>query len=178
MATSTDAQRRILVIGSGIAGVCLGIRLRQAGFESFTLLEKAERLGGTWRDNTDPEAACDTPSSSYCFSFEQRTDWSRKWSPQGEILGYLEHCVRKYGLGPRLRFGAEVASARFDGDACLWRVRTRAGEELEAEVLASGPTARPRSAASRAIPPWRASTAGGSGSPTSCASRSSAATPS
>jgi cation diffusion facilitator CzcD-associated flavoprotein CzcO len=137
MSPADAARRRILIIGSGFSGVCLGIRLRHAGIDSFTILEKAQRLGGTWRDNTYPGAACDTPSFSYCFSFEQKTDWSRKWSPQSEILAYLEHCARKYGLEPHIRFGAEVESARFDAEAGLWRVRTRAGEDFEAEVLVS-----------------------------------------
>ena len=132
-----ERDRRIVIIGSGFAGLCLGIQLRRAGIGSFTILEKADRLGGTWRDNTYPGAACDTPAFSYCFSFEQKTDWSRKWAPQPEILGYLEHCARKYGLLPHIRFGTEVASARFDEGAALWRVRTTAGDELEADVLVS-----------------------------------------
>ena len=69
---------RIAVIGSGFGGLCMGIQLRRAGVDSFTIFEKAERLGGTWRDNTYPGAACDSPSFVYCFSFEQKTDWSRK----------------------------------------------------------------------------------------------------
>ncbi len=71
-------QRRIVVIGSGFSGLCLGIQLKQAGIHTFSILEKADQLGGTWRDNTYPGAACDVPSISYCFSFEQKTDWSRK----------------------------------------------------------------------------------------------------
>ncbi len=137
MAPSQARSRRIVIIGSGFSGIGLGIQLKRAGIESFTILEKGERVGGTWRDNTYPGAACDTPAFSYCFSFEQKTDWSRKWSPQSEILGYLEHCTEKYGLRPHIRFGTEVAGARFDADACLWRIRTRSGEEIEAEVLVS-----------------------------------------
>ena len=77
---------RVAIIGSGFSGLCLGIRLKQAGFDSFTILEKADRLGGTWRENTYPGAACDLMSFAYCFSFEQKADWSRKWAPQDEIL--------------------------------------------------------------------------------------------
>lgn len=131
------AQRRTIIVGSGFAGIGLGIRLKQAGLSGFTILEKSDRLGGTWRDNTYPGAACDTPAFSYCFSFEQKTDWSRKWSPQPEIRTYLEHCAEKYGLLPHIQFETEVAAARFDADAGLWRVRTTAGEDLEAEVLVS-----------------------------------------
>lgn len=129
---------RVLIIGSGFSGLCLAIQLARAGFGDVTLLEKSDRVGGTWRDNTYPGAACDSPSFAYCFSFEQKTDWSRKWAPQAEILGYLQHCARKYDLLRRIRFHTEVESARFDTDAGVWRVRTSAGEELEAEVLVSG----------------------------------------
>ena len=137
-ADTARPRPRIAIIGAGFSGVCLGIQLLQAGFRDFTILEKAERAGGTWRDNTYPGAACDLQSFAYCYSFEQKTDWSRRWSPQPEILAYLEHCVRKYGLGPHLRTGAEVEAARFDAEAGLWRVRLASGEELEAEVLVSG----------------------------------------
>ena len=88
--------------------------------------------------NTYPGAACDVPSFSYCFSFEQKTDWSRKWAPQSEIFDYMEGCVRKYDLLPHIRFNTEVAGAKWDDDACVWLIRTTAGEEVEAEILVSG----------------------------------------
>jgi len=74
----------------------------------------------------------------YCFSFEQRTDWPRVWSPQSSILEYMEHCATKYGVRPHIRFGCEVEGARFDAEAGLWRVRTTAGDEIQAEILVSG----------------------------------------
>ena len=131
-------ERRIVIIGSGFSGLCLGIQLKKAGIRSFTILEKSDRLGGTWRDNSYPGAACDTPAFAYCFSFEQKTDWSRKWSPQSEILGYLEHCARKYELLPHIRFDSEVASARFVADESVWRILTTTGEDITADVLVSG----------------------------------------
>lgn len=136
--TANGRAPRIAIIGSGFSGLCLGIQLRQAGIDSFTIYEKADRLGGTWRDNHYPGAACDVPSFSYCFSFEQKTDWSRKWAPQPEILEYMEHCARKYGLLPHIRFNTEIAGARFDSGAALWRLTTTTGDEIEAEVLVSG----------------------------------------
>ena len=129
---------RIAILGAGFSGVCLAIQLGRAGFRDFTIFEKADRIGGTWRDNVYPGAACDSPSFAYCFSFEQKTDWTRKWAQQPEILGYLEHCVRKYGLEPHLRLGCEIVSARFDEARSLWRLTTRAGDEHEAEILVSG----------------------------------------
>jgi cation diffusion facilitator CzcD-associated flavoprotein CzcO len=135
MDQAAGARPRIAIIGSGFSGLCLAIQLRKAGFEDFTIFEKADRVGGTWRDNTYPGAACDSPSFAYCFSFEQKTDWSRKWAPQPEILGYLEHCARKYDLLPRIRFGSEIAEAVFDAERCVWRLRTTRGEQSEAEIL-------------------------------------------
>ena len=112
--STRPARPRIAIIGSGFSGLCLGIELQKAGFRSFTIYEKAIALGGTWRDNTYPGAACDMPSFAYCFSFEQKTDWSRKWAPQPEILAYMEHCARKYDLLPHIRFRHRDRSARFD----------------------------------------------------------------
>jgi cation diffusion facilitator CzcD-associated flavoprotein CzcO len=129
---------RIAIIGSGFSGLCLGIQLKRAGVDSFTIFEKADRLGGTWRDNSYPGAACDVPSMAYCFSFAQKADWSRKWSPQAEILAYLEDCARRFDVLPHIRFGTEIAGARFDEAAQAWRLRTVAGEELEFDVLVSG----------------------------------------
>jgi len=137
MQPSNGHHPRIAIIGSGFGGLCMAIQLKRAGIESFTILEKADRVGGTWRDNTYPGAACDSPSFAYCFSFEQKTDWSRKWAPQPEIIDYIEHCVAKYGLAPHIRFHSEIASARFDADAGVWRIRTTSGESIEAEVVVS-----------------------------------------
>ncbi|MFD0691653.1 flavin-containing monooxygenase [Actinomadura fibrosa] len=126
----------VVIIGSGFGGIGMAIRLRQAGIEDVVVLEKADGLGGTWRDNTYPGAACDVPSHLYSFSFERKTDWTRRFPPQREILDYLWHCARKYGVLDKVRFGTEVTEARFDEDAALWRVST-AGGELEARVLVS-----------------------------------------
>lgn len=124
-------------MGSGFSGICLGIRLKQAGIHSFTILEKEEQLGGTWRDNAYPGAACDVPSFSYCFSFHQKVDWSRKWAPQDEILDYMTECARTHGLLPHIRFGVEVAEAAFDGKSATWTVRSTDGKRWTAELLVS-----------------------------------------
>ena len=134
----TPTTRRIAIIGAGFSGLCLGVHLKGAGAYDFTIFEKSDRLGGTWRDNTYPGAACDVPSFAYCFSFDQKTDWSRKWAPQAEILEYMEACARTHGLFEHIRFGTEIASARFDEEAGVWRLRTTAGEDVVADVLVSG----------------------------------------
>ena len=128
---------RVLIVGAGFGGLCMAMRLKQAGINAFTVLEKAADIGGTWRDNTYPGACCDTKAFAYCYSFEQKTDWSHKWVPWSEILAYMRHCVDKYGLGPHLRLGREVASAHFDETSGTWTVRTTGGETFTADVFVS-----------------------------------------
>ncbi|TDC87019.1 NAD(P)/FAD-dependent oxidoreductase [Actinomadura sp. 7K507] len=125
-----------VIIGSGFGGIGMAIRLQQTGIRDVVILEKADALGGTWRDNTYPGAACDVPSHLYSFSFEPKTDWSRRFPPQAEILDYLWHCARKYGVLEKVRFGTEVTEARFDEDRAVWRISTTNGD-LEARVLVS-----------------------------------------
>ena len=138
MSNPSRTGRRIAIIGSGFSGLCLAIQLKAIGMHNLTIFEKSDRLGGTWRDNSYPGAACDVPSFSYCFSFEQKTDWTRKWSPQAEILEYMEHCARRYDLYPHIRFNTEIASAKWDESELVWRIRTTAGEEMVADILVSG----------------------------------------
>jgi len=127
----------IVIIGAGFSGLCLGIRLKQAGIESFTIIEKADCLGGTWRENVYPGAACDSPSFAYCFSFEPKRDWSRKWAEQPEILAYMQHCAKKYDLERHLRLSTELESAQFFPEEGIWRLRTTSGETLTCDVLVS-----------------------------------------
>jgi cation diffusion facilitator CzcD-associated flavoprotein CzcO/acetyl esterase/lipase len=135
----------VAIIGAGFGGVGLGMSLKRAGIDSFTIYEKAERVGGVWRDNTYPGLTCDIPSHLYSFSFEPNPDWSRTYSPQPEILAYLERCVAEYGLDRNLRLGTEVARADFDADSARWVVTTAAGEEGEFDVVVSscGQLSRP-----------------------------------
>jgi len=130
----------IVVVGTGFSGIAMGVYLKKAGIHSFTLLEKGDDVGGTWRENTYPGAACDVPSHLYCYSFEPNPDWSRSFSPQPEIQEYLRHCVETYGLGPHIRFGQRVAGAEFDTASGTWAVRLASGEVLTARalVLANG----------------------------------------
>jgi cation diffusion facilitator CzcD-associated flavoprotein CzcO/acetyl esterase/lipase len=144
---SRDGHRTptVAIIGAGFGGVGLGMTLKRAGIDSFQIFEKAEGIGGVWRDNTYPGAACDVPSHLYSFSFEPNPDWTRVYSPQPEILDYLERCVEKYGIGPNLRLGTEVTRAEFDESVGRWRIETDAGETVEADVLVSacGQLSRP-----------------------------------
>lgn len=131
-------QPKIAILGAGAGGLCMGVQLHKAGFRDFTLFEKSDGVAGTWHDNTYPGAACDVPSHLYSFSFEPKSDWTRKFSPQEEIRRYFQGVADKWGLPARTRFGAEVTSASFDERQGQWRLRTRAGEEHTADVLVSG----------------------------------------
>ncbi|MBM7059263.1 NAD(P)/FAD-dependent oxidoreductase [Pseudomonas sp. UL073] len=131
------APLRVLIIGAGFGGLGLAIQLQKAGIGDFLILEKGAQVGGTWRDNTYPGAACDVPSHLYSYSFEPKSDWSRKFAPQAEIFAYQQHCADKYGLLPQIRFNTEVASAEFDEAAGLWRVLTSDGETFSAQALVS-----------------------------------------
>jgi cation diffusion facilitator CzcD-associated flavoprotein CzcO len=115
----------------------MAIRLREAGFEGFEILEKAGGVGGTWWHNRYPGCACDVPSHLYSFSFEPKLDWSRPYAPQPEILGYLQHCAEKYGLLPHCRFGDAVTRARWDEAAAEWTLETGSGRCVSADVFVS-----------------------------------------
>jgi cation diffusion facilitator CzcD-associated flavoprotein CzcO len=128
---------RIAIIGAGPGGLCMGIRLKGAGFEGFEILEKAGGVGGTWYHNRYPGCACDVPSHLYSYSFEIKRDWSRPYAPQPEILAYLEHCAAKYGLLPHCRFGDAVERAVWDEDAARWRLELASGHRTDADVVVS-----------------------------------------
>ena len=115
----------VLIIGAGFGGLGMAIELGRAGEHDVLLLEKGSDVGGVWRENTYPGAACDVPSHLYSFSFEPNPDWSRAYSPQAEILAYLRRCADKYGVRDKIRFGCEVTSASFDEAAASWRVDWR-----------------------------------------------------
>ncbi|QBR03439.1 flavin-containing monooxygenase [Paraburkholderia pallida] len=139
--TALEASARPLsaiVIGAGFAGIGMAIALKRAGIEDFVILERSHDVGGVWRDNSYPGAACDVPSHLYSFSFEPNPEWSRTFARQPEIYAYLRRCAAKYGLAPHLRFQAEVAHARYDEPHALWRVTLKDGSTLSAQLLISG----------------------------------------
>ncbi|MDW3686338.1 NAD(P)/FAD-dependent oxidoreductase [Cupriavidus sp. CV2] len=137
-ASTTPGADQIVIIGAGVAGMCMGIRLKQAGIDDFVILEKAGTVGGTWRDNTYPGCGCDIPSHLYSFSFAPKPDWSSAYSPQPEIHRYLQHCAERFGLLGHIHFGIEVTEARYDEGACLWQVSTGNGDTIAARILVSG----------------------------------------
>ena len=128
----------VAIIGAGFAGLCMAIKLKEAGIDDFVILERGDRVGGTWRDNTYPGCACDVPSLLYSYSFATQGDWSRVFAPWHEIQAYIESCVERFGLAPHLRFGAEISELRFDEAGCCWRIDSANGEQIRARVVVSG----------------------------------------
>lgn len=138
-------RTRVVVIGAGFAGIGAAILLRQAGYTDVTVLEQADEVGGTWRDNTYPGCACDVPSNLYSFSFEPNPDWTRAYPSQPEIEEYLVRTVDRHNLRPCIRFGTTVTELRWDDDAGCWEVHTAGGEVLTADVVlnGTGPLSKP-----------------------------------
>lgn len=130
-----SVEQSVVIIGAGFAGIGLAIQLKNSGWNKITILERAAGIGGVWRDNRYPGAACDVPTPLYSFSFEQSFPWSAAYAPQMEILAYLRHCVRKYGLEHHMRFNAEVNRATYDAAVAQWTVECVGGESLTCDVL-------------------------------------------
>jgi cation diffusion facilitator CzcD-associated flavoprotein CzcO len=128
---------RFAIAGSGFAGIGCGIRLKQANERDFVILERADDVGGTWRDNTYPGCACDVPSHLYSFSFEPNPRWSRTFSPQPEIWDYLRHCSHKYGVEPHVLYNHAVTEAAWDDEREVWTIETDRGT-LTADFFISG----------------------------------------
>jgi len=124
----------VLIIGSGFAGLGAAIRLTKDGRRDFLVVERGSEVGGTWRDNTYPGAACDVPSHLYSYSFEPNPNWSRSFSPQWEIQDYLRRTAEKYDVLDKHLFDTEVTSAQWDDGATRWVVQTTRGT-FTADVL-------------------------------------------
>lgn len=135
----------IIIIGAGFAGLGMALELRRAGVQDFTILERAADLGGVWRENTYPGAACDVPSPLYSWSYEPKSDWPRRFSEQRDIHAYMRGVAQKHNLQRHIRFGTEVTDAEFDESTGQWTVRTTDGAQLFADVLipAVGQLSRP-----------------------------------
>ena len=128
-------EHRVVVVGAGFSGIGMAARLRFMGIDDFVVLDRGNDLGGTWRDNSYPGAACDVPSDLYSFSFALNPDWTRAFPPQGEIWDYLRDCADRFDIGHHLRFGQAVEEARWHEDTRRWMVRTTGGSEYTAPVL-------------------------------------------
>jgi len=130
---AAEAPLRFAVIGAGMSGILAAIKLQEAGLDDFTIYEKAERLGGTWRENTYPGIGCDVPSHLYSYSFAPNPEWSHRFSPGDEIQAYFEGVASRYGVEGRIRYGEEVSRCVFERGR--WRLETKSGLRDEADVV-------------------------------------------
>ncbi len=135
----------VVIVGAGFAGLGMAISLKRAGRDDFIILEKADEVGGTWRENTYPGCGCDIPSHLYSFSFAPKTDWSRAYAEQPEILAYLKDTAERFDLRRHVRFNTELADARFDEATDRWVVTATDGSTVtgQALVLGVGPLNEP-----------------------------------
>ena len=140
------AEYKVVILGAGFAGLCMALQLKAKGEDSFVVLEKADRVGGTWRENIYPGAGCDIPSHLYSYSFEPNPDWPEVYSAQPDILAYIDGVVEKHSLSSHIRLGAEVVGAAWDEAEALWRVALADGSSITAEafVTAWGQLNRPK----------------------------------
>ena len=142
----TPALLRFLVIGAGMSGILAAIKLRGLGIEDYVVLEKADTLGGTWRDNRYPGLTCDTPSHAYSFSFALNPEWDGYYATGAQIGAYFRKVADDFGVVPFIRFNSEVADCAFDDERALWNVTTTGGDSYEAQVViaASGVLHHPK----------------------------------
>ncbi len=137
MPKSVHQSKRIIIIGAGMSGICMGMRLLRHGFESVEILERSDDVGGTWLQNHYPNSGCDIPSWLYSFSFAPNDKWSHKYARQPEILEYFRRCASESGLLKNIRFGVSVTRAVYDDECLLWRVATDDGQHRECDILIS-----------------------------------------
>ncbi|XID74253.1 flavin-containing monooxygenase [Alkanindiges sp. WGS2144] len=142
--TKQTPPYRVIIIGGGFAGLGAAIKLKQAGISDFLLLEKANELGGVWRENTYPGCACDVPSSLYSYSFEPNPAWSRVFAGQAEIKQYLQNTAEKYDVMPHVRLQHEMQTARWSDIEQCWVIQTSQGElRTQFTIMAGGPMHEP-----------------------------------
>jgi cation diffusion facilitator CzcD-associated flavoprotein CzcO len=143
--TALEREVDVAIVGAGFSGIAMAHRLLKAGRTDFVVLERADEVGGTWRENTYPGCQCDVPSHLYSFSFAPNPDWSSTYSHQAEIWEYLRRVVDEHGIRPYIRFGCAASGMHWDDDARRWRIETSQGL-LSARVMVAGtgPLVEPR----------------------------------
>jgi cation diffusion facilitator CzcD-associated flavoprotein CzcO len=129
----SESSYDAVVIGAGMSGICAAIDLERAGTSTFRVFEKADDVGGTWRDNRYPGVACDVPSHLYSYSFEPNPDWSKWYGTGQEIWDYIRRCADKYRVRERITFGTAIRRARWEHGA--WHLTSEHGEEIRTRML-------------------------------------------
>jgi len=135
MGESTTRKPAVVIIGAGMTGILMAIKLREAGIDDVVILEKKDKLGGTWRENTYPGVACDIPAHMYTYSFEPNPEWSHRFAHGSEIQTYFERVSDKYGVTPLIRFSESVTSCVLNG--ATWEIETSKGDNLRADFVVS-----------------------------------------
>lgn len=130
-------HHRLVIVGAGMSGLCLAIRLKQQGIHDFVIVEKSDDVGGTWLENVYPNAGCDVPSFLYSFSFAPNYHWSRKYARQPEILLYFRDCADRFGVLPHVVFERHVTSAAYDESEYRWTVTLSDGQQMTADYFVS-----------------------------------------
>ena len=135
------AHYQVAIIGAGFGGLAMGIRLLQRNIHNFLILEKSNEVGGTWRENQYPGAACDVQSHLYSLSFAPKTDWSKRYADAPEIFQYIQDVVQQFNLREYCQFNSEVVHTEYHEKECLWHVTLKDGRQLSCQYLifASGP---------------------------------------
>ncbi|MFJ9365691.1 flavin-containing monooxygenase [Nocardia sp. NPDC101769] len=128
----------VAIIGTGFSGLGVAINLRRLGMDDFVMLERADAIGGTWRDNVYPGCAVDVPSVLYSYSFAPNTEWTRLYAPQPELRAYTEAVVDRFDLRRHVQLNSEVADADFDEDAAEWVIRLSDGRTVRARAVVMG----------------------------------------
>ena len=127
----------VVIIGAGMTGLQLVVKLREIGITDITVLEKAHTIGGTWRENTYPGVACDVPSHAYTYSFEPNPDWTMHFPPGAEIYQYFKKVFYKYGINFVTQFNEAVISCVYNDSSQKWTVKSSQGNTYEADLLFS-----------------------------------------
>ncbi|MCP5395205.1 MAG: NAD(P)/FAD-dependent oxidoreductase [Sphingomonadaceae bacterium] len=135
MADNEGRRLRYAIIGAGMAGILAAIRLNQRGDADFSVFEKADRLGGTWRENRYPGLTCDVPAHAYTYSFAPYAEWSAYYSSGAEILTYFEWVAREWGVASSIRYGHEVTGCMWDDTRACWTLTFSNGGQAEADVV-------------------------------------------
>lgn len=144
---------RVVIIGSGVSGILAGVKLLERGWNDFVILEKAQTLGGTWRDNVYPGVACDVPAHVYVYSFAPNPAWKTRYAKGPEIWRYYHDVAERYGVLGHIEYGKDVVHAGFDG--ARWTVTTGDGSRYDADVVIAA-AGRLRDPKLPDIPAWTA----------------------
>lgn len=136
--SGSRTEMRIAILGAGASGLCMAVKLKEAGYTQITIFEKSDGVGGTWRANTYPGCGCDVPSHLYSYSFDLNPNWNFKWSMQPQILQYFNDFADKYDVRKLCQFNTEIVDCKYDEAGALWTLTDATGAAKEFDLVVSG----------------------------------------